>query len=164
VIRRRRSIRAFTPQSVEGEKLEEVLAAANAAPSAGNLQGYEIFVVIRPAARAALARAAMDQYFITQAPVSLVFCANQARSAAKYHERGARLYAIQDATIACTFAMLAATNLGLATDWVGSFDDAAVQSVIGRNDLLPVAILPIGYPAEEPEPTPRRSLADLVHR
>jgi nitroreductase len=46
---------------------------------------------------------------------------------------------------------------------VGAFRDGAVQSVLGRHDLLPVAILPIGYPAEEPEPTPRRSLAGLVH-
>jgi nitroreductase len=46
---------------------------------------------------------------------------------------------------------------------VGAFDDAAVQRVLGRQDLLPVAILPIGYPAEQPEPTPRRSLDDLVH-
>jgi len=59
--------------------------------------------------------------------------------------------------------MLAATALGLGTVWVGAFDDAAVQRVLGRHDLLPVAILPVGYPAEEPEPTRRRSLADLVH-
>jgi nitroreductase len=59
--------------------------------------------------------------------------------------------------------MLAATALGLSTVWVGAFDDAAVRRVLGCPDLLPVAILPIGYPAEEPKPTPRRSLADLVH-
>ena len=168
VIRRRRSVRAFAPEAVEAEKVAQVLAAANAAPSAGNLQGYEIFRVTREneraaLARAALARAALDQFFVAQAPVVLVFCANQARSAAHYRERGARLYAIQDATIACAFAMLAATALGLSTVWVGAFDDAAVQRVLGCPDLLPVAILPIGYPAEEPEPTPRRSLTDLVH-
>lgn len=101
-------------------------------------------------------------FFVAQAPMVLVFCANQARSPAKYRERGASLYAIQDATIACAFAMLAATALGLGTVWVGAFDAAAVQRV-GCHDLLPVAILPIGYPAEEPEPTPRRSLTDLVH-
>jgi len=163
VIKRRRSIRAFAPEAVEAETVARVLAAANAAPSAGNLQGYEIFRVTREKERAALARAALDQFFIAQAPVVLVFCANQTRSAAKYRERGARLYAIQDATIACAFAMLAATALGLGTVWVGAFDDAAVQRVLGCRDLLPVAILPIGYPAEEPEATPRRSLADLVH-
>ena len=163
VIRRRRSVRAFAPEAVEAEKVAQVLAAANAAPSAGNLQGYEIFRVTHEKERVALARAALDQFFIAQAPVVLVFCANQARSAAKYRERGARLYAIQDATIACTFAMLTATGLGLGTVWVGAFDDAAVERVLGCHDLLPVAILPIGYPAAEPEPTPRRSLAGLVH-
>jgi len=163
-IKRRRSVRALAPKAVEPEKVAQVLAAANAAPSAGNLQGYEIFQVTGEKERVALARAALEQFFVAQAPVVLVFCANQARSAAKYRERGARLYAIQDARIACAFAMLAATAVGLGTVWVGAFDDSAVQRVLGRCDLLPVAILPLGYPAEEPEPTPRRSLDDFVHR
>ena len=163
VIKRRRSVRAFTPHAVEAEKVAQVLAAANAAPSAGNLQAYEIFRVTREQKRAALARAALDQFFVAQAPVVLVFCANPKRSAAKYRERGARLYAIQDATIACAFAMLAATAQGLGTVWVGAFDDATVERVLGCRDLLPVAMLPIGYPAEQPEATPRRALADLVH-
>jgi len=113
-------VRVFAPEAVEAGKVAQVLAAANAAPSAGNLQGYEIFRVTHEKERTALARAALDQFFVAQAPVVLVFCANQARSAAKYRERGARLYAIQDATIACAFAMLAATALGLGTVWVGS--------------------------------------------
>ncbi|MGA2267274.1 MAG: nitroreductase family protein [Bryobacteraceae bacterium] len=163
VIERRHSVRAFTPRPVEVEKVTRVLEAANAAPSAGNLQGYEIFRVAGKKERTMLARAALDQFFIESAPVVLVFCANPARSAGKYGERGARLYAIQDATIACTFAMLAATALGLGTVWVGAFNDAAVEHVLGTRNLLPVAILPIGYPAEEPEPAPRRPLSDLVH-
>jgi nitroreductase len=162
-IRKRRSVRAFAPRPVEEEKVQQVLAAANAAPSAGNLQGYRIYRFNGPAERGALARAAWGQQFVAEAPVALVFCADPARSAAKYHERGARLYAVQDATIACTFAMLAATALGLGTVWVGAFDDDAVSAVVGRTDLPPVAILPLGYPGEEPEPAPRRALADLVH-
>jgi nitroreductase len=58
--------------------------------------------------------------------------------------------------------MLAATPLGLGTVCVRAFDDAVVQFVLGTHDLLPVAILSIGYPAVEPEPTARRSLADLA--
>jgi len=163
VIRTRRSVRAFAPQAVEAEKVMQVLAAANAAPSAGNLQAYEIFQVMGEQKRSELARAALDQFFVAEAPVVLVFCANPLRSAAKYRERGTRLYAIQDATIACAFAMLAATALGLGTVWVGAFDDAAVERALGCRDLSPVAILPIGYPAEQPEATARRALADLVH-
>ena len=156
-------MRAFAAKCVEAEKVAQVLAAANAAPSAGNLQAYEIFRFTGEKERVALARAAWEQMFVAQAPVVLVFCANPARSAVKYRERGVRLYAVQDATVACTFAMLAATALGLGTVWVGAFDDARVQGVVGREDLLPVAILPIGYAAEEPAATPRRALGDLVH-
>jgi nitroreductase len=148
---------------LDSGKVEQVLAAANAAPSAGNLQAYEIFRFTAREDRAALARAAFEQYFVLQAPVVLVFCANPARSAHKYRERGERLYSVQDATIACTFAMLAAVDLGLGSVWVGSFDDDAVRRAVGREDLVPVAILPIGYPAEEPPPTPRRPLVDIVH-
>lgn len=156
-------MRAFTTRELDSGKVEQVLAAANAAPSAGNLQAYEIFRFTAREDRAALARAAFEQYFVLQAPVVLVFCANPARSAHKYRERGERLYSVQDATIACTFAMLAAVDLGLGSVWVGSFDDDAVRRAVGREDLVPVAILPIGYPAEEPPPTPRRPLVDIVH-
>ena len=163
-MKKRRSVRVFARMAVEAEKVARVLEAASSAPSAGNLQSYEIFHVTRDSDRAALARAALEQYFVLQAPEALVFCANQARAAVKYGERGARLYAVQDATIACAFAMLAAVDQGLGTVWVGSFDDAAVQQVIGRDDLLPVAILPLGYPAEDPPPKARRPLEDLIHR
>ncbi len=99
-----------------------------------------------------------------QAPLVLVFCAHPARSAKKYGQRGATLYGVQDATIACAYAQLAATALGLASVWVGAFDDEAVRAAIGAGqDLLPVAILPIGYAGEEPEMSTRRSLDDLVH-
>ena len=108
--------------------------------------------------------AALEQTFMAQAPVVLVFCANPARSSRRYGQRGVRLYSIQDATIACTFSMLAATELGLATVWIGAFDDDAVRQAIRLPDaLLPVAMLPIGYAGEHPEPTGRRKLEDLVH-
>ena len=94
----------------------------------------------------------------------LVFCADPTRSEPRYGQRGVRLYAIQDATIACTFAMLAATALGLATVWVGSFDEDSVRRVIrAPAEAVPVALLPVGYGAEKPQATPRRKLTDLVH-
>jgi nitroreductase len=164
VVARRRSIRSFAARPVEPEKLRGVLEAANAAPSAGNRQGYEIYVVSQPDQRRALARAALEQMFLAQAPAALVFCTNAERSASRYGERGRRLYAVQDATIAATFAMLAATALGLATVWIGAFRDEAVWQAIGSPaGHLPVAILPLGYPAEEPEAAPRRPLDELVH-
>ena len=164
VIEKRHSIRAFTAVPIEPEKLQQILAAANRAPSAGNLQGYEIFVVQDVAKKVALAQAALNQEFIAEAPAVLVFCMNAARSAQKYGRRGETLYTIQDATIACTFAMLAATAVHLSSVWVGAFHTDAVQGIIDAPPgIVPIAILPVGYAAGEPRLTLRRKLADIVH-
>jgi len=162
--KQRRSVRVFTRQPVEDEKLQQVLRAANLAPSAGNLQAYEIYVVRGREGRAALASAAYAQDFVRDAPVVLVFCTHPARSEPRYRERGRRLYSLQDATIACTFAMLAVADLGLATVWVGAFSDEAVWKAIGSPEgVQPVAMLPIGYAGEAPAPTSRRRLSSLAH-
>jgi nitroreductase len=164
VIERRQSVRSFANKEIALASLNQILQAANRAPSAGNLQAYEIVVVRDEARKRALIEAAGGQEQAGAVPVVLVFCANPARSAPRYHERGERLYSVQDATIACTFAMLAATALGLATVWVGAFDDARVRAALDLpKGWLPVAILPVGHPAESPPPSPRRDLRDLVH-
>lgn len=131
------------------------------APSAGNLQAYQVHVIRKLDRKEALARAAFDQTFMIQAPVCLVFCADAARSAAKYGEHGAELYSVQDATIAGTYAMLAAVDMGLATVWVGAFDEEKVRNVVGVESIRPVAMFAIGYPAEEPEPTSRRAIEEI---
>jgi nitroreductase len=165
VIRRRRAVRAFERKAIPTETLEVVLETANAAPSACNLQAYEIYAITDERQRAALALAARQQTFLAEAPVVLVFCTHAARSVERYAQRGETLYTIQDASIACTFAMLAATALGLATVWVGSFDAEEVARIAGAPPgVEPVAILPLGYAAEEPPEPPRRPLEDLVHR
>lgn len=162
-ITQRRSIRAFQPKPIEPDKLNRILDAANAAPSAGNLQAYEIYVVQDPGHKLVLARAAWGQGFVAAAGIDMVFGANRARSARRYGGRGRNLYCIQDATIACAFAMLAATAEGLASTWVGAFDDRSVAAAIDAgDDVVPVAILAIGYPAEEGYQTSRRALKDLV--
>jgi nitroreductase len=164
VLDARRSVRVFAFRALEEDKLRRILDAANRAPSAGNLQAYEIYVVRQSADRKALAKASLGQEFVAEAPVSLVFCARPGRAAPRYGQRGVRLYALQDATIACTYAMLAVTALGLAAVWVGAFQDEEVQRAIRVSaDVQPVAILPIGHPAENPAPTARRAIADLVH-
>jgi nitroreductase len=161
VVTARRSVRAFSRTPVEPATLEQVLEVVKQAPSAGDLQAYQIVVVEQAAARAALARAAHGQDFVAGAPLVLVFCADPERSAARYAGRG-ELFAIQDATIAAAYAQLAAVAVGLAGVWVGAFDESAVAAVVGG--LKPVCVMPLGYAAERPAATPRRSLDDLVHR
>ena len=164
IVQNRRSIRAFTSDPIEPAKLQNILQAVNLAPSAGNLQAYEVYQVTQPSVKDALAQAAFMQMFMAQAPVVLIFCANPSRSAERYAERGVNLYSVQDATIACTIAALAVTDQGLGSVWVGAFDPGAVRKAASiPDDLVPVAMLPIGYPAENPRKRSRRSLKDLVH-
>jgi nitroreductase len=165
VVEQRRSIRAFTRASVEADKLEAILATARLAPSAGDLQAYQIVVIDAAGDKKALAAAALGQDFMADAAVVLVFCASPGRSESKYGKRGASLYCIQDATIAACYAQLAAAAQGLASCWVGAFDEARVAAALRTPpQLRPIMLLPIGYAAETPERPQRRSLDALVHR
>ena len=163
-VRHRHSVRKYqTTTPIEAGKLHAVLEMACAAPSAGDLQAYQITVIEEQATREALQEAAHGQAFISEAPICLLFSADPARSAHSFGERGSSLYAIQDATIAATYAQLAIVAAGMGSTWVGDFDDVAVKSILNSDDeLQPIAILSVGYPAELPEPTPRRHLDDVV--
>jgi nitroreductase len=161
VLTQRRSVRSYKPQPVEESKLKRIFEAANMAPSAGNLQAYQVQVVRDQAKRKALAKAAYDQGFIAEAPVCLVFSADPNRSAAKYDKRGSELYSVQDATIAGAFAMLAAVDLGLATVWVGDFDEEKVRQILEVKSIRPVAMFSLGYAAELPPPSPRRAIEEI---
>jgi nitroreductase len=164
VVRKRQSIRRYTSAPLEEDKLKTILDAANRAPSAGNLQAYEIYIARDASHRRALAQASLSQMFVADAPVVLVFCTHPGRAAREYGQRGSNLYALQDATIACAFAMLTATAMGLGTVWIGAFDDTKVRHVIGApEEYQPVAMLPVGYSADRPQSTSRRRLGDLVH-
>lgn len=161
--RRRHSIRKFTAEPIPEGALQQILEAVQRAPSAGNLQAYEIVIVKEPQTKQMLASAAFGQGFVADAQVVLVFFALPQTSAKVYGDRGAMLYAIQDATIACTYAMLAATSLNLATTWVGAFSDKEVKAAIGVGVRhVPVALLPLGYAGEKPYRTNRRPFQDIV--
>jgi nitroreductase len=161
----RHSIRAFTPELIEEAKLKKILDAVNSAPSAGNLQAYEIILVKDFTQKKKLAEACMSQGSqgsVSSASAVLVFCSNPEK-ASKYGERGKDLYSIQDATIACTYAQLACAAQGIGSCWIGAFDEKAVGEVINAPfGMKVVAILPMGYPAKAPNPTSRRKLDDLV--
>jgi nitroreductase len=162
-VQRRRSVRRFLEREVEPHKLETILECARAAPSAGNLQAYVIVVVRSAERRRALAQAALEQEFIATAPVVLVFLQDVERARARYGRRGETLYSVQDAAIACTHAQLAATALELASCWVGAFRTEVVRDLLRAPEAMPpVAILPIGYAAEEPSPTGRRPAGELI--
>lgn len=164
-IRGRRSIRSFTGEDVSDDELLSVVEAARRAPSAGNLQAWSVVAVQDPLLRRELARSSLGQSHVAEAPVDLVFFADEERSAARYGERGRTLYSVQDTAIAATHAMLAAHGLGLGTCWVGAIREQEVRELLNvPEEHRPVAILPLGHPAEEPVKTSRRPLTEILHR
>jgi nitroreductase len=161
-VKTRRSTRAFQKKPVEEEKIRRIIEAINLAPSAGDLQAYEVIVVKDPMLKDKLAKAA-GQSFVSEAPVCFVFVAYPQRSSKKYGRRGSELYCVQDATIAATYAMLTATVLGLSSTWVGAFNEESAARTVGATEgKRPVAILPVGYAAESPEITPRRPFSEIA--
>lgn len=163
LVHTRRSVREFTPKKIPAETLRRILEAAVTAPSAGNLQSYRIHAVYSSEAKEELAAAA-EQAFIAKAPVVMVFCADIERSEAEYGERGAEIYSVQDATIACVYAQLAVADEGLGSVWVGAFDPLEVARIVGAVAFeLPVSMLVIGYPENRPDATSRRPLREMVN-
>lgn len=164
-IKGRRSVRAFTDESVSEEEIMKIIDAARWAPSAGNIQPWEFIVVQNAKTKRGLVEAALDQTFIEEAPVVFVVCANPTRSSRRYGSRGISLYCLQDTAAAIQNIHLAAYALGLATCWVGAFQEEKARRVLNLpDDLRPVAIIPVGHPAEKSALSPRRPLSEVVHR
>jgi nitroreductase len=163
-ISKRQSIRVYTPREVEKAKLLRILEDANKAPSAGNLQARDFIIVRDEGRKKEIARAAFDQSFIARAPVVVVVCSNKARSAAKYRRRGANLYSILDAALASQNLMLSCLEEGLSSCYVGAFNEGTVRKILGiPKTLVPVGIIPVGYPDEKPHSADRLPLAKIVH-
>ena len=163
-IKKRRSVRAYADEKVSEEDIERLIEAARWAPSAGNIQPWEFVVVKDVETKRKLSEAALNQTFIQKAPVVIVVCADLNRSSRGYGSRGKHLYSLQDTAAATENILLAAQELGLATCWVGAFREKEVaKAVKAPRNLKPVAIVPVGHPAERPVAPPKRSVNEIVH-
>lgn len=159
VIRRRYSVRAYKPDPIEDDKLQQVLEAARLAPTAVNKQPFQ-FVVIHTAGRKAELKRIYYQDWFVQAP--LIICACGIPAQGWVSQEGKNSTDI-DVAIAMDHLILAATNLGLGTCWVASFDTAAAREILRLPDgVEPVAFTPLGYPADRPGPKERKPLSQLV--
>lgn len=165
VLEGRQSVRSFnTEREVPSEIVTRLLEAAIRAPSAGNCQPWYFFVVRNQGTKRALAEAALNQWFLSEAPVVMVVCAEAERSAIRYGDRGRRLYSLQDTAAAIENLLLAAVASGLGACWVGAFDEEEASRALDLpSHLRPVAIVPVGYPAGRPSlRTDRRRLDTVV--
>lgn len=159
LIRARYSVRAYKPEPVEEDKLQQVLEAARLAPTAANRQPFQ-FVVIGTAGREAELLRIYGRDWFVQAPLVVCACAIPAQG---WVRMDGKPYTDVDVTIAMDHLILAATELGLGTCWIAAFDPVAAREVLGLPDgVEPIAFTPLGYAADQPRPKKRKPLSDLV--
>jgi len=160
---KRSSVREFTPAEVSDEEIEFIIKCASAAPSAGNRESWDVVIVTDIGIKEDLSDAAFGQEHLITAPVILAVCSNYVRSMSQYGERGI-LYGIEDASIACTYMMLAAHSAGLQSCWTGAFDDEAVCEILDLpQHARPVALLAIGRGRQPHQKTGRMPVSEHTH-
>ncbi|MBM3308988.1 MAG: nitroreductase family protein [Candidatus Altiarchaeales archaeon] len=173
-IKSRRSIRDFKERlPIKKEDLQVILEAARWAPSAKNLQTTEYIIVKDDGKKRKLADiACQDQPM--RAPVCIVLVGDLKRAAlcekVSYHalttaERGRDMFIYLDAAAAAQNMLLAATELGLGSLWISSFDDKELVKLLKLPEhYKPIAIMCFGNPLyEDVEVPPRRSLEEVLH-
>jgi nitroreductase len=160
---RRRMVRRFKPDPLPTATIRRLVAAAVRAPSAGHTQPWEFVVVRERGRRRELAEAAFGQQFVAEAPVVIVPCFDVERARPRYGARAER-YGMIDAAFASLCLLLAVTEAGLGACFVGAIDEARVARVIDLpSHVHPLAVMPIGHPAESPSRMRVRTPRDVVH-
>ena len=153
------SVREFDKGCITEEDADYLLEAAAKAPSAGNLEAWDVVIVTDPGRLELLADAAGNQHQVLDCGCVFIVCANYIRAMSRYGERGI-MFAVEDATIAATYMMLAAHTRRLHTCWVGAFDDGEVKGILDLpTHIRPITILCIGR-GEAPEHGPERMEPD----
>lgn len=149
----RRSVRKYLSREVPEETIIQILRAAMAAPSAGNQQPWHFVVVREKGLLEALAGVSPYTGMTREAPVAIVVCGDLSLEQRKG-------FWVQDCSAATQNLLLAAHALGIGAVWCGLFPReervAATRALLGLPEhIVPLALVPIGYPAEEPAPADR---------
>jgi len=164
-IKTRRSVRKFLDKEIPWDLLHKILESATYAPSSGNLQNWRFIIVTDPEKKHKIAEASLEQYWMETAPVLIVVCSLESKVERFYGLRGKRLYAIQNCAAAIQNMLLAAHSLGLASCWVGAFDEEIIAKILGidSSEARPQAIIPIGYPDESPTAPDRDKVEQVTY-
>ncbi|MEI6305335.1 MAG: nitroreductase family protein [Deltaproteobacteria bacterium] len=174
-IKTRRSIRKFSDQPVETEKLQAVLEAVCQAPSWSNLQCWQLVVVEKQEVREKISEYSFVESFfsaygyksnpaqkaLAQAPIVIVACADPSKSGNLHDQQ----YYMADMGIATENLMLAAHDQGLGTVFVGVYHEENIKALLGiPANIKVVGLFPLGYPAGEAKSgPPRKQLSEFVH-
>jgi nitroreductase len=159
LIEKRYSVRAYKSRAVEDEKLRKILDAAIMAPTAANRQPFRL-IVIHTRGREEELRKIYNRDWFVQAPI--IICAVGLPHKAWTRYDGINYFHV-DVGIVMDHLILAATNLGLGTCWIGAFNPDAARDVLNLpEDVEPVVFTPLGYPADQPKDKERETLSTLV--
>lgn len=170
-IQHRRSVRNFQGKSIEDEKLNEILEAARLAPSGNNRQPWFFIVIKDGLIKNEVAVATNNQAWIASAPVVIVavadLCARSQDYAGLYVDEETNSFdvkrIVRDTTIAVTHILLEVDNQGLGACWCGAFTQETIRPVLNiPDDKFVLAVIPVGYPAEEPKARPRKILEEVI--
>jgi len=157
-IRKRYSCRAYQDKPIEREKLESIFEAARLAPSAKNLQDWRFVAVTDKETKRKIAQAANNQTFLQNAGAIIVAC-----SVSNEVMRCGQAVGPIDVAIALEHIALQATELGLATCWIGSFYPEKVRPIVGvPENVAIIELMAVGYPADSPKEPNRQSLEKIV--
>lgn len=158
----RYSVRNFLQKKVPQEIVEQILACGHLAPTGCNMQPQRILVIDEQESLAKLKNCTRSHF---DAPLAMLICYNKNEGWTRRYD-GAKSAPV-DCSIVTTHLMLGAWELGIGSCWVMSFDPVAMkESYQVPEELEPVALLVMGYPAEDSAPFPMHSefrpLEDLV--
>lgn len=148
VIKERYSVRKFKNKPLEKEVIEKILAAGHLAPTGCNYQPQRILVLNEEESLKRLKVCTRSHF---DAPTAMLICYNKDECWTRKYD--GKTCGVSDACIVTTHMMLAATDLGVGTTWVMSFDPEAMRREFNIPERVePVALLVMGYPADDCEP------------
>jgi nitroreductase len=160
LIQKRYSVRAYQPDPVPQEYLDKVLSAACLAPTAANRQPFQLIVIHTAGCKDEVRRMYHRDWFVS-APLVIAACAITNSGWIRSYDHAN--YSTVDVAIAMDHLILAAAELGLGTCWIANFDPAVVRQVLHLPDgVEPIALTPLGYPADQPKQKERKPLVELV--
>lgn len=162
IIKKRRSIRKYKPDPIPEEIIDKLVDALIWAPSAGNKQARKFYFVFNKEVKKKIALASLYQMFIEQAPLVIVACGD--KDIQRYYgERGLNNYMFCDVAASIENLLLVAAEEGLGTCWVGAFDEEKIRKILNLpENLLPIAIIPVGFPEKIPPMPPRKEKEKLI--
>jgi nitroreductase len=161
-IRARRSVHKFLDKKIPDEVLYAILEAGHCAPAAGNYTNWRFLVIENEEQRKLIGKAAMKQDWVARAPIIVIVCSDTIAIAKAFGERAKKFYSIQNVAAATENMLLAATNFGIGSCWVGAFAETPLRKEFQIPDDIEIhAIIPLGYPAERPAMPSKPYFADV---